>query len=69
MDENEKKTEAERPSGGGTGAQFVKKIGVVGCVLFLGLFVAFLIFCFTAKPADKTGDAPPAYEQTEESHG
>ncbi len=66
MDENEKKT--EKPSGGETGANFVKKIGLAGCVLFLGLFIAFLIFCFTSKPPAAEDNAPPAYE-AEADHG
>lgn len=48
--------------GGDTGSQFVKKIGVVGCVFFLVLSIIFTVFCFTAKPAAQT---PPEYEQTE----
>lgn len=35
-----------------TGQDFVKKIGPFGCVLFLALFVFFLVYCFTAAPAD-----------------
>lgn len=31
------------------GEGFVKMIKPAGCVLFLGLFVFFLIFCFTAE--------------------
>lgn len=46
MDENETKKEAGRPRGGGTGAQFAKKIGVLGCIFFLGAFIMFLLYCF-----------------------
>lgn len=35
-----------------TGEDFVKKIGPFGSALFLALFVFFLIYCFTAAPAD-----------------
>ena len=31
------------------GEQFVKWIKPAGCVLFLGIFAAFLVICFTAK--------------------
>lgn len=31
------------------GQSFVKSIKPIGCVLFLILFAAFMIFCFTAK--------------------
>ena len=35
------------------GEQFVKWIKPAGCVLFLGIFAAFLVICFTAKaPVD-----------------
>lgn len=52
-----------------TGQDFVKKIGPFGCVLFLGLFVFFLIYCFTAGPADplKGYEAPYASNYYAES--
>ena len=53
----------ESRPGAGTGSQFVKKIGVAGCVFFLLLSIIFTVFCFVAKPAD--GGTPPEYEQTE----
>lgn len=31
------------------GESFVKAIKPIGCVLFLGLFAVFMVFCFTAK--------------------
>ena len=49
--------------GGSTGSQFVKKIGVAGCVFFLILSIIFTVFCFTAKPA---ATQTPPNEQTEE---
>lgn len=41
-----------------TGANFVKKIGYVGCAIFLGIFVLFLVFCFTAKAPVEGYKAP-----------
>ena len=32
-----------------TGASFVKKIGFVGCAVFVLLFVVFMVFCFSTK--------------------
>ena len=70
MTENENANDRTAPDeakeyrpGGSTGSQFVKKIGVVGCVFFLILSIIFTVFCFTAKPA---AEQAPEYEQTEE---
>jgi len=50
------KNEKEHRRGGETGEQFVKSIGVAGCVFFLALFIIFLVFCFTS------GSRPPMTE-------
>lgn len=56
----EAKTEnkKERRPGGETGEQFVKSIGVAGCVFFLALFVIFLVFCFTSGSRTPVADIP-----------
>lgn len=41
------------------GQDFVKKIGVVGSIFFLLLFVLFLAYCFTPKPAPLSGYVSP----------
>jgi len=41
------------------GQDFVKKIGTFGSVFFLLLFVLFLAYCFTAKPAPLAGYVSP----------
>lgn len=41
------------------GEDFVKKIKPFGCILFLGLFVAFLVFCFTGGGAPVRGYSAP----------
>lgn len=46
-----------RRPGGNTGEQFVKSIGVAGCIFFLSMFIIFLVFCFTSgsrAPASET---------------
>jgi hypothetical protein len=45
-----------------TGQDFVRKIGPFGCALFLALFVLFLIYCFTAAPADPLKDYEPPHD-------
>lgn len=40
------------------GEDFVKAIKPIGCVLFIGMFIAFLVFCFSAKPPVE-GYTPP----------
>lgn len=35
-----------------TGQDFAKKIGPFGSVLFLALFAAFLVYCFSSSPKD-----------------
>lgn len=54
------------------GQDFVKKIGPFGSIFFLGLFVAFLIYCFTSSPKDPLDGYEPAhsssyYSQSEET--
>lgn len=58
--DNEAAESAEKPryTGGDTGAQFAKSIGVAGCVFFLCLFIAFLIFCFTSGLREPFMDVP-----------
>ena len=46
----------------GTGEGFVKKIGYVGCAIFLGIFVLFLVTCFTTKPPVEGYKAPNSSE-------
>lgn len=41
------------------GQDFVKKIGTFGSVFFLLLFVLFLAYCFTVKPAPLAGYVSP----------
>jgi len=54
----ENESEKKRYTGGDTGAQFVKSIGVAGCVFFLGLFIVFLVFCFTSGSREPYVPAP-----------
>ena len=51
---------AEKPryTGGDTGAQFAKSIGIAGCIFFLVLFIAFLVFCFTSGLREPFMSAP-----------
>ena len=64
-DETESSAEEYHP-GGSTGSQFVKKIGVAGCIFFLAMSIIFTAFCLFSKPADNAGETPSGYEQTEE---
>lgn len=41
------------------GQDFVKKIGTLGSIFFLLLFVLFLVYCFTLKPAPLAGYVSP----------
>lgn len=41
------------------GQDFVKKIGTLGSIFFLLLFVLFLVYCFTPKPAPLAGYISP----------
>ena len=61
----EKPAAEEYHPGGSTGSQFVKKIGVVGCIFFLAMSIIFTAFCLFSKPADNAGETPSGYEQTE----
>ena len=49
------------------GEQFVKWIKPAGCVLFLGIFAAFLVICFTAK-APVAGYTVPNHSQYYAQH-
>lgn len=42
----------------GTSEGFVKKIGYVGCAIFLLIFVLFLVMCFTTKAPVEGYKAP-----------
>lgn len=45
------------------GQEFVKKIGPFGSILFLLIFVAFLVICFTPpKQAAEETESPPVEE-------
>lgn len=43
----------------GTGQEFAKKLGVVGCVLVLAASVLFTVLLFTARGGEVEGYAPP----------
>ena len=57
---------ADAPSGGKkaevretAGSEFVKKIGFVGCAMFLMMLVLYLIICFKPNSSPLEGYAPP----------
>ncbi len=55
------------------GQDFVKKIGTLGSIFFLLLFVLFLVYCFTSKPKPLSGYVSPHdsayYGQSDETLG
>ena len=58
LEGTQEKSEKERRRGGETGEQFVKSIGVAGCVFFLAMFIIFLVFCFTSGSRPPITEAP-----------